>query len=152
MEEWKVIEDYPDYQISSLGRVKSIRRKNEKILACCPNGDGYRHCNIYNGVKGSGRKTVRVAILVAKAFVPNPDNKPEVDHINRDRADDTASNLRWATRSEQAINQKDREHSTDYKNISVRYRVKFVREGKETSKYFLTLEDAIAWRNKNMPE
>ena len=68
MEEWKVIAGYDDYMVSSLGRIKSTRRNVEKILACAPNADGYRVCNIYNGERGSCRKTVTVARVVAEAL------------------------------------------------------------------------------------
>ena len=42
--------------------------------------------------------------LLAQAFIPNPDNKPEVDHINRNRIDNSLDNLRWATRQENSRN------------------------------------------------
>lgn len=151
MEEWKVIAGYDDYMVSSLGRIKSTRRNVEKILACAPNADGYRVCNIYNGERGSCRKTVTVARVVAEAFLPNPGNKPTVDHINRCRSDNRVCNLRWATHSEQNVNTRDRKHSTAYRNICVRYTVKIVRDGKDMCKSFSTLDEAVNWRDKMLP-
>lgn len=49
-------------------------------------------------------KNYLVHRIVALAFIPNPDNKPEVDHINRDKGDNAVLNLRWATRVENAHN------------------------------------------------
>ena len=49
-------------------------------------------------------KNYYVHRLVAEAFIPNPDGKPTVDHINRDRADNRVENLRWATHKEQNEN------------------------------------------------
>lgn len=59
--------------------------------------DGYR-------VVGIRRKVYRVHRLVAECFIPNPDNKPTVDHIDRNRQNNAVSNLRWASRKEQADN------------------------------------------------
>lgn len=61
------------------------------------NGDGYRCISI------SG-KSYLVHRLVAEAFLPNPENKPTVDHINRDKLDNRIENLRWATHAEQRAN------------------------------------------------
>lgn len=54
--------------------------------------------------KNGKRKDAHVHVLVAQAFIPNPDNKPEVDHINCVRDDNRVENLRWVTRSENARN------------------------------------------------
>lgn len=100
MEElWKEIEEYPNYQISSLGRVKSKPRMGTKGgIINGENRDGYIKVHLCPG----GFHFVHR--LVAQAFIPNPDNLPVVDHINGDRSDNRVENLRWATYSDNATN------------------------------------------------
>ena len=108
MEDWKIIEEYPNYMVSSEGKVKSIERKDcrgnhrkGKILSPRYNTRGYISVVLYkNGVP----QTFRVNRLVAQVFIPNPDNKPYVDHINGDRADNRVCNLRWVTHKENMNN------------------------------------------------
>lgn len=89
-EKWKKIEGTEDYYVSNQGRVK----RKEKLLKQSADKDGYWTCNIH-------RQRKRVNILVAKAFVPNPE--PEhfdvVDHINNIKTNNNADNLQWTTRS-----------------------------------------------------
>lgn len=99
MEVWKPIEGCDGYEVSNLGRVKSFwRRKKPHILKptrFC--GSDYLHVVfIINGK----RKYFAIHRLVAKAFVPNPENKPCVNHINGVKTDNRAENLEWVTYSE----------------------------------------------------
>ena len=64
--------------------------------------DGYYIATFY---KDGGRHTMGRARLIAHCFIPNPEGKPTVDHINRIRTDDRIENLRWATQEEQNQNQ-----------------------------------------------
>ena len=102
MEEWKVIEKFPMYSVSSHGNVRNNKRS--KILKVTKDKDGYCRAMLRN--EGVG-VTVRVHRLVVEAFIPNPDNKPTVDHIDRNRSNNTVTNLRWATRQEQCGNRVD---------------------------------------------
>ena len=97
MEEWKEIPGYERYEVSSLGRV----RRGNLIRKLGWNKSGRLHiCMTMN------RKTITKEVhrLVALTFIPNPENKPTVDHINRDFLDNRIDNLRWATRTEQNLN------------------------------------------------
>lgn len=89
-EKWKLIEGTNDYYISNKGRAK----RGQKLLKKSLDKDGYYTVNIYG-------KRKRVNILVAKAFVPNPD--PEhfdvVDHRNNIKTQNNEDNLQWTTRS-----------------------------------------------------
>lgn len=108
METWKNIKGYEGlYQVSNMGRVKSLERKvtkgdgertvKERILKPCMDRGGYLLVVLYAGGK---RKTLKVHRLVCEAFHDNPDSKPDVNHINEDKTDNRACNLEWSTRRE----------------------------------------------------
>lgn len=99
MEEiWKDIEGYDgDYQVSSLGRVKSLKNGKERILKPYKLNTGYLSINL---CKNGKKKASRINRLVAEAFLPNPENLPEVDHLNDNRTDNRAENLQWISRVE----------------------------------------------------
>lgn len=92
------IKNFPEYWVSPDGRVWSFR-KNKFLSPSI--SDGYLQVVLKND---EGFKTVKVHRLVAEAYIPNPDNKPQVDHINRIRTDNRVENLRWATLIENASN------------------------------------------------
>lgn len=92
-EEWKKIEG-TNAEISSYGRV----RENGKIKTLTQDPEGYLRCSI----KGLGRE--RIHRLVAKYFVPNPNNYNCVDHIDQNKQNNNVENIRWVSRSENAKN------------------------------------------------
>ena len=96
MEEWKEIADFEGlYLISSFGRVKSII--NDKILTpCIVRANGL----VVGLMKNRKVEKRQVSRLVAAAFIPNPDNKPCIDHIDGVRFHNFVENLRWCSINE----------------------------------------------------
>ena len=90
-EQWKPIENYPEYEVSTMGRVRNILTGH--ILKPYDDGRGYLRVKLH-------RANLRVHILVAKSFIPNPENKPEVNHKKGKKNDPRASQLEWVTPSE----------------------------------------------------
>ena len=143
MEEWRDT-DYPGYEISTFGRV----RRGERILKQSKNGNGYHMISkCYNGKSTS----VLVHRLIAKAFIPNPENKSFIDHINRIRTDNRIGNLRWATRHENQQNtstQKNNQLGLQYISpASNGYQVQIKRYGELYYEWFKTLDEAIEARD-----
>ncbi|EGB03757.1 hypothetical protein AURANDRAFT_33571 [Aureococcus anophagefferens] len=99
MEQWKTIEDFPNYEVSTFGNVKSKRRN--KLRYTSKSKDGYLRMDM--SVSGKSKKKL-IHRLVALAFIDNPENKPFVDHIDHDRTNNNISNLRWATQKENQAN------------------------------------------------
>lgn len=96
-EVWKVIPDYEDYQVSNFGRVKSFKNEKQRILKSGTNTMGYLFVCL---CKGGKPKNFFVHRLVALCFIPNPENKPEINHIDGHPLNNHVSNLEWCTRSE----------------------------------------------------
>ena len=89
------IKDYPNYSINEYGEVKSVYVK--KMLKPRSAGYGYFCYQLRNE---HGIKNEYVHRLVAKTFIPNPHNLPQVDHIDGNKANNHVSNLRWASHYE----------------------------------------------------
>lgn len=113
---WKEVEEYEGlYEVSNFGRVKSLarfakhsvkgkRKVNETILKNVKDKNGYQLVNLHRNGK---MKTVKVHRLVALAFIPNPKNKPQVNHKDGVKSNNFWWNLEWATLSE------NRQHAYD---------------------------------------
>lgn len=104
IEEWKSLEfmNCSNYEVSNLGRVRNLKTGrfikgflNRKVRP-------YRQVSLTDDDKCP--KAPRLCRLVAMLFVPNPENKEFVDHIDGDTLNDVATNLRWVTREENMNN------------------------------------------------
>ena len=103
---WKDIKDYEGlYQVSNLGRIRSLdrlvkhafkgySRLKGKIKPCRKNTHGYLNINL---CKDGKAKTLLIHRLVAQAFLPNPDNLPEVNHKDENKENNRVDNLEWCT-------------------------------------------------------
>ena len=91
MEEWKHIEGFDGYQVSNEGRVKSLKFGKEKILK----GGKSKGYLIVDLCKNGARIHEQVHRLVAKAFLPNPNNLPQVNHKDENPSNNSVENLEW---------------------------------------------------------
>lgn len=182
---WKPVKGYEGfYEVSNLGRVKSLERYvksgnrtikvYEKILSICKM-QGKRGIPYYvvELSKNGKPKTARLHRLVAEAFIPNPLNKPCVNHIDYDTSNNEVSNLEWCTHKEnndhsyfrrkkalKGVNSKLRfynngntgEHHIYYSKKDKSFRVSFMKSKKQYYKEFKTLEEAKNWRDKKIEE
>lgn len=103
-EVWKDIENYPNYQVSNLGNVKSKERytkakdneiihRKEFLLKQFTNKKGYKQVTLYD--KNKKPKTMRVHKLVALCFIPNPKNLTQINHIDGNKLNNNQNNLEW---------------------------------------------------------
>jgi len=142
------IQGYPDYLIYEDGRVFS--KKSRKMLKPCDRGKGYMCVNLCENGKA---KLFYIHRLVATQYIDNPNNFSEVDHIDRNKANNDISNLRWVDSSINCQNRCIRcDNTSGHKNISYdktnnRYEYRKMIRGKTSNKYFKSLEEAIAYKS-----
>ena len=142
------IQGYPNYLIYEDGKVFS--KKSNMFLKPGLNSEGYYHIKL---CENSKVKNYRINRLVGIHYIPNPENKPQVDHINRDTSDNRICNLRWVTNLENCQNKGiSKNNTTGIKNISYDkskdiWRFNKNINGKRTQKWFKTKEEAIEFKN-----
>lgn len=158
-EEWRDIEGYEErYQVSNLGRVKSLRNSQgqyrEKILTNTPDKIGYLTVGLS---KNGKRKNFKVHRLVAEAFIENPNNHPIINHKDENKQNNCVNNLEWCTykynntygtRTQRASEKMSQNHAdfSGSKNGRAR-KVKCVTTGKE----FECIKDAAEHYKFNNP-
>lgn len=106
---WKTIDGYNNYKVSNYGNVMNI--KTHKLLNGQNNGKGYLHVMLYD--ENHNAKCIMIHRLVALAFIPNPNDLPQINHIDENKKNNRVDNLEWVT-SEQNIN-----HGTHNKRIGI---------------------------------
>ena len=92
-----IIKDFPDYAVSNLGNVKSLnylRTRQEKLLSPKIRNDGYLQVCLY---KNGEKKHCLIHRLVAEAFLPNPNNYPQINHIDENKSNNCLENLEWCS-------------------------------------------------------
>lgn len=177
-EEWRDIPNYEGiYQVSNLGRVKRLQREemrpcivrngykvkgfsisiSELLLKPSDTRDGYKRVSL---CKKGKQEYLRVHRLVASAFIPNPDNKPQVNHLDNNRSNNVVTNLEWCTAKENAeyaskqgrlIGRKGRPLSPEHKEKLMEGRRRFKRSPKQIAQWvhFLrTTPRTDEWKQK----
>ena len=136
IEEWQKIEEYENYEVSNLGNIRN--KKTNRILKICIKG-GYYSTGLS---KNSKLKTYDVHRLVAKAFIKNPENKLQVNHIDKNSLNNNVSNLEWVTNKENSIHRSNGVKQTTNQNLEV-YRIDPITN--EKLEKYNSIVDAANW-------
>lgn len=112
---WKTIEKYPNYEVSNYGKVRN--KTTGRQLKAHPNSSGYLRVPLFKNGKS---KQVFVHRLVAEAFIPNPHNKKQVNHIKKPITNNRVNNLEWCNQSDNIIHQwKAKERKKSHKGEKI---------------------------------
>lgn len=128
---------YEDYCVLSNGQVWSL--KHSKFLKPNTNHGGYQSVELFKNGKG---KRLLIHRLVAQAFIPNPQNYPQVNHIDECKANNDVSNLEWCTAKynmNYGEGAKTRHDKIDYSKPS--YRENAIKNGKKVSIPVMMIKD-----------
>lgn len=120
MEEWRVVpETNEKIEVSNYGRVRSLLRGEPYVLKATPDKKGYLRLKItINRVP----KSYKVHRLVANSFIPNPNELPQVNHIDGDKTNNCVDNLEWCTNQDNVIHaiSKEKVRVSDIKYIPIK--------------------------------
>ena len=145
---YRDIEGYEGhYMVDAKGNVFSLKRK--KIMAPCKSNNGYMQVHLsIDGVV----KSHKIHRLVAKAFIPNPYNLPQVNHKDEDKTNNCVENLEWCTQSYNMNyndGQKRRATNRDYEEISKK---RSETQSKEVAQYDFDGRIVAIWKNAYVAE
>ena len=142
---FKKIDGFENYSVSDHGNVRND--KTGRILKPGLNSSCYLSANL---CKHKEQYSKNIHRLVAQAFLPNPENKPQVDHIDNNKSNNNINNLRWATNSQNrqntTIGKNNRSGTKGVRWIekTQKWRARIMVNGKETHLgYFVNKDDAI---------
>jgi hypothetical protein len=133
---WKIIEGYENYEVSTFGNVRNIKTNN--LLRLSKKGN-YYSIGLTN--KHKNRKSFRVHRLVCKTFIPNPDNKIEVNHKDKNGLNNNVLNLEWNSHQENCIHRSNGIKNCNNRNIKV-YKLDLQNKIIDT---YNSMEDAAKW-------
>jgi hypothetical protein len=134
-EEWKDIIDYTNYEVSNLGNIRN--KKTGRILKK-NNIGGYA----FIGLSKGKCKIFPIHRLVCHAFIPNPENKSQVNHIDKNGLNNIISNLEWTTHQENCIHRSNGVIQTTNQYIPI-YRVN--KNTNEILEKYISIESAAEW-------
>jgi hypothetical protein len=137
---WKPIDQFPNYNVSNLGNIKNIVTNKPLKILC---KEGYGSVSLVNS---EIKKSFKVHRLVALAFIENPENKSDVNHKDKNKLNNTVSNLEWMTRKENNIHRCKDLIITTNKNKPI-YRID--KNTNEILETYNSIEDAATWAFNN---
>lgn len=141
---WKPITNFPNYEVSSLGNVRVAKTKY--LMKAFKTGAGYLRISLTNNIEK--RKKFYIQRLVAIEFLKNPENKPTVNHKNKDRTDNRHYNLEWSTMSEQNLH-KNIDKSTHTKKINIKSIWRLDINTLEKLEKYESTTEAVKWIKQN---
>jgi hypothetical protein len=112
IEIWKNIDGYNNYEVSSFG---NVRNKNTGRILKAANKGGYYSVGLSKGIT----KTFSIHQLVAKSFIPNPENKTQINHKDKNGLNNNINNLEWNTNKENSIHRSAGVKQTTNQNLEI---------------------------------
>lgn len=148
---WKLIEKYPHYYVSNLGRVKSDFYNKETILAPRLEWNDRLFVNLYD--RQGKMHSTKIHRLVAEAFIPNPLNLPQVNHKDENLKNNIVSNLEWCTAKYNLTynNLQKRQHALQKRKIGAFNKdmklLLYFHSGTEAAEFIVSKGLSTAFRN-----